>query len=279
MKEDKSLELRAVAADALSHVAGSAAAKQLLAALDVNDDALVRAHIVAALGYFKEDASIPGKLEGIVRGDRLYRPRAAALQSLGRLKSPNAFAILSDAVAGDSPDGYLRDAALRSLGYLGSDKAIPLLRDWSAVGKPIPSRMAALASLARLDKENKEITEYIASYLSEPRFPIREAAISGLGNRGDASAIPVLEALLQANDLSIEMIPMIKEQIAKLQKPRAAKNNPHADESDDGDQDPASSDQSAVTQRLDRLERLVQEMSDRLKSMETRVPPQKKDHD
>jgi len=67
--------------------------------------------------------------------------------------------------------------------------------------------------------------------------------------------------------------------VQKLQKPRAAKNNPHADESDDGDQDPASSDQSAVTQRLDRLERLVQEMSDRLKSMETRVPPQKKDHD
>jgi aminopeptidase N len=279
MKEDKAPGIRAIAADALSHVTGSPAAQQLLAALDANDDPLVRAHIVAALGYFKDESMLPARLEAIARDDHSYRARAAALQSLGRLKSPNAFATVTSAVSGDSPDGYLRDAGLRALGYLGDDKAAPVLLEWSSIGKPIPSRMAALASLARLDKENKDLTRHIASYLSEPRFPIREAAIFALGNRGDTSAIPALEALLQANDLSIEMIPMIKEQIAKLQKRPDGKGKLHADDSEEEDKDLTSAGQSEVTQRLDKLEHLVQEMSDRLKSIESRLPPPKKQHE
>ena len=277
MKQDKSPDLRTVAADALSHVPGPAAAKQLLAALDANDEPLVRAHIVAALGYFKEDSAIPPKLEAIARDDHSFRARAAALQSLGRLKSPNAFATITTAVNGESPDGFLRDAGLRAFGYLGDDKALPLLREWSSVGKPIPSRMAAIASLARTDKENKELTRFIASYLSESRFGVREAAISALGNRGDASAIPALEGLLQSNDLSIEMVPMIKEQITKLQKHPAGKENAHA--TDDEGEESSPSNQSAVTQRLDKLEQLIEQMSDRLKSIEARLPPPRKDHD
>jgi len=280
MKQDKSPDLRAVAADAISHVPGSPAAKQLLAALDVNEEPLVRAHIVAALGYFKDESSIPARLEAITRDDHSFRARAAALQSLGRLKSANAFSTITAAVNGDSPDGFLRDAGLRAFGYLGDDKAVPVLREWSSVGKPIPSRMAAIASLSRFDKENKELTRFIGSYLSEPRFAIRESAIAALGNRDDASAIPVLEGMLQAKDLSIEMIPMINEQIAKLRKPPAVKGTTHADDSGDDDNKEAVSAPSAVSQRLDNLEHLVQEMSDRLKSIESRLPPPKKpDHD
>jgi aminopeptidase N len=283
LKADQSLSVRDVCADVLGRLGGSAASKQLLAALDSNDDAAVRSHIVSALGDIKEDAAIPGKLEAIAREDRSYRARAAALQSLGRLKSASAYSTLTAAVAGDSPDGFLRDAALRALGFLGDGKAVPLLREWSVPGKPIPSRNAALASLARLDKENKEITQQIASYLAEPRFSIRMAAISALGNRGDSSAIPALETLLHADDLSIEMVPMIKEQIDKLHKHQTSKGNPHGDDSDDNDKDNApasgSGDQSFVLQRLDRLEHLVQEMSDRLKSIDSHLPPPKKDHD
>jgi len=82
------------------------------------------------------------------------------------------------------------------------------------------SRTAAINSLARLQKDNKDITKQIAGYLTEPHFPVRMAAISALGGRGDATAIPALEALLKSDDLSIEMAPMIKGQIARLKKPR-----------------------------------------------------------
>ena len=273
---DKAPGIRAVSADALGRIGGPLASKQLLSALDANEEPVVRGHIVSALGYFKDDASVPAKLGAVAREDRSYRARAAALESLGRLKSPNAFGTLSSAVAADSPDGYVRNAALRALGYLGDDKAIPLLRDWSAPGKPFEAREAALASLARLDKDDAEITKQIASYLAEPRFPIREAAILALGSRGDASAIPQLEALLHADDLSIEMVPMIKEQIARLQKHPKGKANPHGDDAEeDEEKNSASSDQSSVLERLEKLEHLVQEMSDRLKSIEARLLPKK----
>ena len=187
--------------------------------------------------------------------------------------APNALAVLTDAVKEDSPDGFIRNSALRGVGYLGDDKGVPVLREWSAAGKPIDSRRAAIASLARLDKDNKEITKQIAGYLSEPRFPIRFSAIMALGSRGDASAIPALESLLKSPDLSIEMAPEIKEQIARLQKSKAAKGEAGgAASGEDADTESGGAgDQSAVLSRLDKLEHLVQEMNERLKSIEVQL--------
>ena len=276
LKTDKAWGVRDVAADALGRIGSPAASQQLLEALGNNQQPWVRYRIINALANFKDNAGIASKLESVAREDHSYRARASALQALGRLKAPNALETLNAAAKGDSPDGFLRNAALRSFGYLGDDKAVPLLREWSAAGKPTDARNAAVASLARLDKDNKEITKLIASYLSEPHAPLRMAAIWALGNRGDASAIPALETLLKTDDLSIEMVPMIKEQIAKLQKPQGGKNSPHGDpEDEDGDKESAPSDPAGVALRLDKLEHLVQEVSDRLKSIEARLPPPK----
>src|SRR5208282_6862128 len=193
---------------------------------------------------------------------------------------PGALATLDAAVTADSPDGFLRNAALRSMGSLGDDKAVPLLLQWSAPGKPIDSRDAAIASLAHLQKDNKDITKQIASYLGEPHFRVRIASIFALGARGDASALPALEALLKSDDLSIELVPMIKDQIAVLKTPATDRRRQHGETSGEGEgTDTASSsngnDQGAVTKRLDHLEHLMQEMSDRLKTIETRLPPAK----
>jgi aminopeptidase N len=278
---DKAWGVRDLAADALGRIGSPAASKQLLDALSTNDQPWVRYRIVAALGNFREDPSIPAKLESIAREDHSYRARANALQALGHLKSPNALGILKAAVAGESPDGYLRNAALRSLGYLGDEKGVPLLREWSAPGKPMDSRHAAIASLARLDKDNKEITKEIASYLPEPHFDVRMASIYALGSRGDPAAIPALEALLKSDDLSIEMVPLIKEQLARLQKPQGGKATAHEEsDAEDSDKEGDPADQSEVSQRLDKLERLVHEMNEHLKSIEARLPPPKnQDHE
>jgi aminopeptidase N len=278
LRRDKAWGVRATAADALGQLGGAAASKQLLNALTSVNEPWVRHRVVAALGNFKDDAAIPAKLTAIAKDDNSYRARAAALQALGKLKSPGALAELEAAVAADSPDGYLRNAALRALGPLGDDKAVPLLQQWSAVGKPIETRTAAIRSLASLQKDNKEITSQIASYLTEPHFPVRMSAIYSLGGRGDASAIPALEALLKSDDLSIEMVPMIKGQIARLKKPAGANANAGGRQGGEsaGDSESASDkagDSAAVLRRLEQLEHLVQEMNDRLKSFETRLPP------
>ncbi|HEY2460064.1 MAG TPA: M1 family aminopeptidase [Candidatus Acidoferrum sp.] len=276
---DQAWELRVTAADALSRVGSPAASKALLDSLAGNPQPFVRTRIANALGAFKEDAAVAAKLDSLAREDSSYRTRASSLQAIGRLKAANALATLSAAAGVDSPDDILRNSALRSLGFLGDDKAVPLLREWSAPGKPIDTRQAAIASLARLDKSNKEITTQIASYLSEPHFPIRVAAINALGARGDVSAIPALETLLKSDDLSIEMVPMIKAQISRLQKPdetRAGRRgNPDGEAPSAAAGESAQAGQAAVSQRLDKLEQLMRAMNDQLKTIESRLPPAK----
>jgi aminopeptidase N len=269
LSSDKAWGVRDIAADALGQMGNSAAGKQLLAGLDANELPYVRNHIVAALGNIKNEPKIAEKLSAIAHDDASYRARANALQSLGRLKAENALPVLTAAVNTDSPDDFLRNAALRSLGYLGDDKGAALLREWAAPGKAIETREAAIASLARVEKSNKEITAQIAGYLTEPHYPIRYSAMASLGNRGDASAIPALQALLKRDDLSIEMAPTVRKEIAKLQK---QDNSKTAGSAHDGDDDKSGdSAEPAVTQRLDRLEHMLQEMSDRLKSIEARL--------
>jgi HEAT repeat protein len=172
-------------------------------------------------------------------------------------------------VNADSPDDFLRNAALRSLGYLGDDKGVPLLREWAAPGKAIETRQAAIASLGRLEKGNKEITAQIAGYLTESHYSVRYAAIYALGSRGDASAIPALQALLKGDDLSIEMAPTVKKQIARLQK----EENGKAAGGEEGDTEKSGEvTEQGIAQRLEKLEHLLQEMNDRLKSIESRLP-------
>jgi len=276
LHRDKFWGLRAIAADALGRIGGAAASKQLLESLNSPNEPWVRYRIVNALGNFKDDAAIPAKLNAIAKDDSSYRARAAALQGLGRLKSPGARATLEAAVSSDSPDGYLRNAALRALGPLGDDKTVPLLQQWSAPGRPIDSRTAAIRSLASLEKSNQDITKQIAGYLGESHFPVRMAAIFSLGGRGDSAAVPALEALLKSSDLSIEMVPMIKEQIARLQKSaKPGSASVEGGPSASGNGSEKGGDTASVLQRLEKLEHLVQEMNDRLKSFETRLPPPK----
>jgi len=277
LRNDKAWGVRATAADALGDIGGAAALRLLLEAAGSNDAPWVRTRAVYALGSFKDDSVVAAKLSSIAKEDSSYRARASALQALGRLKASGTFATLETAVNSDSPDGFLRNAALRAFGSLGDDKAAPLLLQWSAVGKPIEARTAAIYGLGRIQKENKDVTGQITAYLTEPRHPIRMAAIYALGARGDPAAVPALEALLKSDDLSIEMVPMIKGQIARLKKPAEAKSGTRPDAGEEGKESGSSGagENSATERRLEKLERLLQEMSERLKSIESRLPPPK----
>jgi aminopeptidase N len=268
LKNDKAWGVRATAADNLGATKNPAAAKLLLAALETTNEPWVRNRIVSALGNFKDDKDVLIRINAVAKEDKSYRAQASALQALGKLKSPGALDELNAAAIAESPDSFLRNAALRAMGELGDDKAVPTLREWAAPGKRIDTRQAAINGLARLDKNNKEITQQIASYLMEPHFPVRVSSVFALGARGDASAIPALESLLNSNDLSIEMAPMIKGQIARLKKEPG--NAPGGAQAQGGEK--AESDSSAVAKRLDRLEKLIQEMSERLKAIEDKLP-------
>jgi aminopeptidase N len=268
LRNDKTTGLRRTAAEALGELESKAASSQLLQSLDTTKQAWVRGAIVQALENFKDDPAVAARLQTVAREDSSFRARGAALRALGRMKTADAYDTLKAAVNADSPDGFLRNAALSGLGALGDDRAIPLLREWASPGRAPESRQAAIAGLARLKKEDHELTQLIADYLQDPHFPIRRTAVYALGGRGDVSAIPALEAMLQSKSLSIEMQPMIKEQIERLKNPLAT-GGPHGM----GHQEQLSAPKADSDERLGHLEQLVQEMNDRLKEIERRLPP------
>lgn len=275
LRNDKARGVREVAAGALGNLNTPEAAKELLTALDTAKEPPVRAAIVEALGSFKANPDITAKLESVASQDSSYRARGAALQSIGEIKTPKALEILTVAVKGESPDGFLRNAALRGFGPLGDDRAVPLLREWAAPGKEVSSRQAAIMSLARLDKGDKQVTKQLIGYLDDSEFLVRMSAVFALGARGDATAIPAMEALLKSDNLSIEMAPMIKMQIHRLQNPgKGGSAGPMG--MDGGEETPET--EAAVSkpnedQRLSRLEHLVEEMNERLKVIEARLTP------
>jgi aminopeptidase N len=267
LRKDKSSGVRRTAATSLGELGSASAAKQLLEALNSVKEPWVRGSIVLALENFKDDAAVVARLQAVAREDSSYRARGAALRTLGRIKPAGAYETLAAAVTADSPDGFLREAALGGLGALGDEKAVPLLKEWAAPGKDMDSRDAAISSLARLQKDNKELTQVIAGYLQDSHFPVRRTAIYALGGRGDASAIPALEATLQSKSLSIGMEPTIKEQIERLKNP-TAKGGPRSMMKEDG----KAGEKAGDDERLIHLEQLVQEMNDRLKQIEKRLP-------
>jgi aminopeptidase N len=270
-RSDKVSGVRETAAEALGEVGGTAAQKEILEALKTQDKPWVRQAEVAALANFKSDPHVIVRLDAIAREDSSYRARAAALEALGMAKPATAFDTMSTTVAADSPDNFLRKAALRAFASLSDDRAVPLLKEWSAVGKPVDTRTAAIYSLARLKKDDKEITSLIVGYMNEPHFSVRVASINALGWRGDKSAIPALEAMLKSDDLSIEVVPMINRQITRLRTGGGAKSGGRSNASEEANGSTAQVEKPEVAEHLERLEKLVHEMNERLKAIESKL--------
>jgi uncharacterized FlaG/YvyC family protein len=67
------------------------------------------------------------------------------------------------------------------------------------------------------------------------------------------------------------MAPTVKEEIVRLQKIEKEENERKAGSTDIDEEKNGSDNEQAVAQRLDRLEHLIQEMNDRLKSIESHL--------
>ena len=267
--------IRREALIALGKIGGATAEKQILAALD-NEQPWVRDTAVEQLGNFKEDATLPQRLENIAREDKAYRVRGAALRALGQLKAPNAFEVLAGAVKSESPDDVVSTAALRAFGALGDDKAVPLLLEWSSKGKPLDARRAAISSVAQLDKKNHEITKQLAAYASESHPDVRFSSIFALGQRGDPEAIPALEALLKSGEAGIGAQPFIERQIETLKAQAAGKPaGPGAQVAQDGEAAKGESNQE-VLKALAKVEHQIAEMNQRLQTIEAHINGEKK---
>jgi aminopeptidase N len=250
---------------------GNLAAEQEVENARANDKPWVREVAVAQLGKFK-DATLGAELAKIATSDPAYRVRAAALQSLADLKAPNALDVLTAAVKSDSPDDILRRGALRALGDLGDDSAAPLVLEWSALGKPLTSRAAAISSLGQLDKSNKEITKALISYVEEGHRDVRFPAVFALGRRGDPDAIPSLEKLAKEGGFGGGSR-MVEGQIQAIRAQAGGKGGPggRAGASADAQASGPDAGGSDVAKTLERIQKQLDEVNYRLQKIESQI--------
>ncbi len=272
-QHDKFWGVREEALRALGRINPDTARKKILSALS-NDQPWVRTVAVEQLGKYRGNEEIAKRLEKIYNDDKAYSVRGAALQSLALDKAPDASTLLKNALAVSSPDDALRSAALRAMGSLGDDSVVPALIEWSSPGKPSALRGIAIGSLGRVDLKNHEITTRLISYLNEPSFDIRFAAIFALGRRGDPTAVEPLEALLKTGQLSIGVPHAVEDLIAQLKGQGAPQKGASADGKNG---DAAASNNQAVLDRLDHLDQQLTDMNNRLRKIESSVSGGKSD--
>jgi aminopeptidase N len=271
--------VRAEVYRALGKIGGPGAEKWVLAGM--NDDKPWAREVAAEqLGNFKDDPALGPKLAGFATSEKAYRVRAAALDSLAKIKAANAFDTLAAAAKTDSPDDVIRQGALHAFGTLEDDRAVPILLAWMAPGKPLETRRAAIEGIGGLDKSNKEITKDLISCLKEPYFDVKFTALFALGARGDADAIPALEALLNSGELSIGAAPFVQQQIAAI-KAQASGQAPAGHGHVHGghgapEGEPTAAEPDATLDALKKLQQQMEEVNERLGKIESQLSSPKK---
>jgi aminopeptidase N len=270
--------VRAEAFRALGKIGGPGAERWVLAGTS-DDKPWAREVAAEQLGNFKDDLSLGPKLAEFAKSEKAYRVRAAALESLAKIKAPNAYDTLLAAAKTDSPDDVIRQGALHAFGALEDDRAVPILLDWMAPGKPIETRRAAIEGIAGLDKKNKDITKALISCLKEPYFDVKFTALFALGGRGDVDAVPALEALLTSGELSIGAEPFVKEQIAAIEA-QASGQAPAGHGPAHGGHGAAEAEAAggpeATLDALKKLQQQMEEVNERLSKIETQLSNSKK---
>lgn len=193
--DDRFFGVRIEAAKALGKVRGTAAREALIAAL-ADADARVRSAAAAALGPFRDDETAQAALRRVIAEEKAYGPVANAIRSLARTKAADARELAERLLERSSFGEQIRAGALDALAECGGPEALATAREWTRYGKPPQARVAAVAAVARLAKEEhdrEEATQLLVDLLDDPYLRTREAAMKGLAKLHSEAAVEPLE--------------------------------------------------------------------------------------
>ena len=199
LRSDKFWAVRQAAAKSLGEIGGKAALKALLAGLN-DGKSQVRREVIKSLGKFQGNKKAASALRRVFRKDRSYENQAEAIKSLAKIGAKDAYKYCLKALKTNSYRETVRQAAFKAMVTLKNPRAVDKALEWIVYGKPEPVRGAAMRALAKLAKivpsREAEIRRTLQSYLTDPLFRTRLAAIEALGDLGDKQAVPVLKARL-----------------------------------------------------------------------------------
>jgi aminopeptidase N len=202
LRSDSWWAVRDAAAQAIAKRQSMPALSTLQNALAKEKHSRARRAIARALGSFvgvEAAADILVKL--IEQGDKSYFVEAEACLSLGKTRSPQAVAVLQNAMKRPSFTDVIRQHALRGLAEARSDESLTVIQAASVRGFRSESRRAAIAALAMLCKGRHDqvavrIRQHIEDLLRDPDFRVQAAALEALYKMADPSALPSIHAMM-----------------------------------------------------------------------------------
>jgi aminopeptidase N len=188
--------LRAALVGQIASRKDDATAQVLIAALNADGDLRVRIAAAAAIDGFKD--SVPAR-EALarLRHDSNDLVRAAAVAGLAKLKAPDAFDVLLQAVERPGWQSVARVAALRGFADLGDQRAFETLVRFAKPGEDDWSRGAAIDSLGRMGKKRPEYRDAVLPYLDDAERGVRREAAEALGKIADPDVLPILHQRFQ----------------------------------------------------------------------------------
>lgn len=130
--------------------------------------------------------------------DSSYRVVGYALRSLARADSAHALATLLAHLHMPSHNNTIEIAALAGLSAVDTARALESSLTLARYGRPQGVRLEAFRTLSKHGKGRKDVRELYVSVLTERSSYVRSQAIRWLGEHGDPSVLPRLQAI--AND-------------------------------------------------------------------------------
>jgi aminopeptidase N len=203
LRQDPFFGVRTAASRALARIHDDAAFAALQASRQ-QEDARVRQQVTTDLcGFFRPETL--DIIEEITQAEKNPAIRASAIRALGKFHGPRSRRLIQKSLRSNSFRNELADAAIAAIGAQHDPSyRQPLMTELADREPEFTSRgfgqgLTALALMARDEKDQGRVRDFLTSYLQHPRQATRRSAISALGTLRDPASIPVLEALAKGN--------------------------------------------------------------------------------
>jgi aminopeptidase N len=189
----------AEAARTLGEVRGARAWEALLRAVD-HAHPKVRRAVARALGEFRTDAAAALLVARLEAGDASWLVESELARAAGRTRRPAAYAPLVAALARESWRDVVRVGAAEGLGALRDARAIPALLALTAPAAGHAARRAAVAALAELGDDRRDVREALELLLEERDPHLVPEVLRALARLRDGASVEPVSRVLRMTD-------------------------------------------------------------------------------
>ncbi len=175
----------------------SSVKRALLRALSDEAPDVRRAALIGLTAY-PEDPEVAESAFALANTDPSARVQAASVQTLVRIGTPNALAVVRSALVTPSPRDEIRRTALAMLPALDlpPGEAVPLALTYSSETQSARVREAAVSLLAHLAPRQRRARLRLFRLLADPHPGVRRAALEAVAEMDTPEARKALESRL-----------------------------------------------------------------------------------